>query len=535
MADYADYCAPVLRRPLFCVTLLWIGGILLAVRLPLPWGGWLVAAASFFLFWLLAGLLRPRLAALAISLAVLTLAAALGARLLAPPSADDPRYLPPGGVSVQGYPLETAASDAFGWRVRFRLIAYHQGACWLPRAGDIELRGRGAPPAPGHGSQVRGMVEDGDEPGNPYGFSRSAYLAQRGIRYRVRASSVQGLQTPAPLSRTDLLRAWLAQRFTELLPGAYGPLYGQLLNGLVLGLHGAALPAELVAQFRRAGTIHLMVVSGSQITLFSAVLLFPFWFAHYGRRRTSYPRLRMVLLLLSLPLLALYVLLADRGPSVDRAVLMVLLSTLALFLAFSPLARTRSFRPDNLTLLSAAALIMFISQPALLFSPSLQLSFAAVFGLLTITPILMRLCQRTLGPMSLLPSATLGAQLMTYPVLAWHFGTIPVLGAVTNLIAVPAVAVILPVGLLMLVFLPWCPAVAGALGLVVTPLLQLLLTVSAAAAQLPWAEIHWVVRSPWTVLCYYAVLGLSMLLLARWLHRKEEAWKIPAGREPRLW
>ncbi|MHB9022855.1 MAG: ComEC/Rec2 family competence protein [Armatimonadota bacterium] len=535
MPDLAEYCAPVLRRPLCCLTLLWIGGILLAVHVSLPWSGWLMIAAAFLLLlWGLAGPAR-RMAVIALALAVVALATALSARLLAPPAPGDARYLPPGGVALEGYPLEPAYKMFDGWRLRFRVTGWRRDVFRQPHAGIVELHGREDPPVPGWQYAVLGRVDVEEAPGNPYGFSRDTYRAQHGMTYGVQAYQTRRLPRVAPRARTDLLRARLAQMLARRMSGEYAPLYSQLLNGLVLGLHGAPLPPQLVAQFRRAGTIHLMVVSGSQITLLSAVLLFPLWFAGYGRRRTSYPRARMLLLLLSLPILGLYVVLADRGPSVDRALLMVLLGSLSLFLAFSPLARRRSYRPDSLTLLAAAALVMLIPQPALLFSPSLQLSFAAVFGLITVTPVLMRLFLRVLQPIALLPAATLGAQLMTYPVLAWHFGAIPVLGAVTNLVAIPAVGIILPIGLLMLLFLPWCPVVTQALGILITPLISLLLAVSAAAARVPWAEIRWVVRSPWMILGYLAVLGMLLMLLARRLHRTEEQWKIPAGREPRMW
>jgi competence protein ComEC len=278
-----------------------------------------------------------------------------------------------------------------------------------------------------------------------------------------------------------------------------------------------------------------MVVSGSQIALLGGLLVLPLWLAASGRVQTTYPRARLILLGCSLPILGAYVALADRGVSVDRALFMALLGIVAVILALSPLARRRTFRPDGLTLLSAAALVILVARPAALFGPSMQLSFAAVFGLLTVTPLFMRLLRRRLGPLALLCAATLGAQLMTYPVLAWHFGNIPLLAPLTNLVAVPVAAVLLPLGLLTITAAALVPPVAVLLNHVNVAFLDILLGVSAAAARLPFASLPVVVRSPWLLLLFLAVVGAAGWWLSRWLDSREEEWAVPEGREPAMW
>ncbi|HOF89563.1 MAG TPA: ComEC/Rec2 family competence protein, partial [Armatimonadota bacterium] len=423
----------------------------------------------------------------------------------------------------------------YGWRMPFRLTARAVGDHWVEAAGAVYLTGRELPPEPGRRWRVRGRVLPAEEVGNPFGFAWSAYLAERDLTASMRAYAAAPLGDSAPASRLYVVRAGLSERLAASMPAVYGPLYAQLLDSLVLGVYGSPLPPALTEQFRRAGTIHLMVVSGSQVALLGGILLFPLWLSVSGRARTTYPRARTLLLLCSLPILGLYVALADRGASVDRALLMGLLMTLAVFLALSPLARTRAFHPDGLTLLGAAALVILIGRPATLFGPSMQLSFAAVCGLLTLTPVFMRLLHPRLGPVALLVSATLGAQLMTYPVLAWHFGAIPLLAPLTNLVAVPLVALLLPLGLLTLVFATVVPPVAVLLNMINVPLLNGLLFVSAAAARLPFASLPLVVRSPWLILLYLALLAAGALALSRWLDTREDEWAIPAGREPVMW
>ena len=525
----------LLRRPLLCITLLWAAGILLATHWTLPWQYWAMAAFPLLITALLTGHGRETLARVSIAVAVVAAAAALCAWQTPHYTPDDPRYLPAGGVNVIGYPLSEAAHSAEGWRVRFRLTQRNLAAHWLPAAGEVDLAGQQAPPIPGHFYQLIAKVTAPYDAGNPFGFSWAGYLADHQLIAALRATVIMPLPGTAPIAPLPRLRAQLDQHLIATMPTIYRQVYAHLLDSLVLGFHGAPLPPVIIDQFRRAGTIHLIVASGSQVALLGGLLLIPLGLLSDGRGRTTYPRLRVLLLLLTLPLLALYVLLADRGPSIDRAALMLLLGILSLFLAFSPLARRRTFRPDALTLWAAAALILFICQSSLLFSPGMQLSFGAVFGIITITPVLVRCLQPWLGPLCLWPALTLGAQLLMLPVLAWQFGTIPALAPVTNFIAIPLAALLLPMGFAAMLCAAVVPALAVGLNCLNVPLMSVLLATNTIAAQCPLAEWHQVMRSPWATLGYLAALALVIRGLARWADTRPPEWRVPTGREPIMW
>ena len=530
-----NFLSPVLRRPLFCAALCLIAGIALGAHLRLPWQSWALAGLILLAAWWYLSLREAPVAAVALALAFCCLGAARYAWQSPAPPPGDPRYLPPGGIAMMGYPLSPPRTAADGWQTTFRLTARSDHAHWRRADGKVYLFGTGAPPTVGRYYRLLGRVMTVEEPGNPFGFSWRTYLQEHGLTYSVTAYTLAEQPGRAPASRVHRLRASLAARLAATMPGRYGALYAQLLNGLLLGVHGTDLPPQFTEQFRRAGTIHLMVVSGSQVALLAMFLLLPLWFAPRGQVDTTYPRLRVVLLLLSLPVLGLYLVLADRGASVDRALLMVLLTIVSVFLGFSPLARRRSFRPDGLTMLAVAALVVLLINPFLLFSPGMQLSFAAVLGLMVIAPPISRLLHRFLGPAALIPASTFGAQLATAPILAWHFGAIPVLGLATNLIAIPIVALLVPLGLVTLLFAVCLPAVATALNHVTVLLLHLLLAVSAGAAGVPWAEWRWVVRSPWPISVYLLALTAAVYFVSRWADSCGREWSIPAGREPRMW
>ncbi len=528
--------AAFFRRPLCCLTLLWAAGIIAAAHLSMAWWWWALAAGVLLITRVTCWRWPSPVAMLPLLGAVVCLGAASMAYRSAPFTPRDLRYLPSGGVMVSGYPLADPLRTETGWNATFRLTGLRTGATWQSAAGDVYLNGHGDPPFPGHQYRLLALVLPAADSGNPYGFSWRAFLAERALNYRLRVSRCEMQPEAAPKPWLPALRVYLIRRLEMTMPCTYGPLYTRLFEGLLLGVHGSPLPDILISQFRRAGTLHLMIVSGSQVALLGGFLLFPFWLIGHGRARLTFPRARMLLLGCSLPILLLYVMLADRGPSIDRALLMGVLTTLSVFLGCSPLARARAFQPDGLTLLAAAAWIMLIANPALLFSAGVQLSFLAVFGLLTITPILVRVFPRIPSFITLPLAATLAAQLMTYPVMAWHFGTVPILGPLTNLLAIPIVGLLLPLGLLTLLFAVIAPPLAMALNLVNLPLLQLLVRINALASRASWAEIYWYVRSPWPILLYYLLLAAGILVLARYANaRRERFAEVVDARLPQMW
>jgi competence protein ComEC len=531
----SDTLSSVLRRPLCCLAVVWAGGIILAASLAIPGVAWLLAGGVLGLAWILTARLPGVVPQLAFTLAFLCLAAGVCSPSFSPRAPDDPRYLPPGGVTLIGYTLTPPIATDYGWHTPFRLYARRVGQTWRSARGTVYLSGDGQGPRPSHYYQVDGTVIVEQPPGDPYQFDWRPYLADHDLSYRVRGVGCRPLAQPSPTAWATTFRALCRQRLAETLPAGYQQIYAQLLDSMLFGVSASSLPVQITEQFRRAGDIHLLIVSGSQVVLLASLLLVPLWLLPNGRARFSYPRLRAGLLLLSLPLLGFYLALADSGPSAERALLIALLIALSIFLALSPLAARRSYIPDRLTLLAAAALILLIGQPHWLFDPGMQLSFAAVFGLITLVPVFMRIWRRWPRVLAWALAATCAAQLMTFPILAWHFGIIPLLAPVTHLIVVPLVVVLLPLGLLTILCALLAPGVAILLNQLNYPLLHLLLLTNAAAADCAWGQLPCYTRSLWAVGVYYLAVWGLVRLLSKWLDSKCGEWEVPAGSEPRLW
>ena len=218
--------------------------------------------------------------------------------------------------------------------------------------------------------------------------------------------------------------------------GVPGP-EAELARGFVLG-QDDRIDAATVDDFRRSGLAHLLAVSGQNVLLL-ALLAMP------------------VLALLGVPLrarlvtvialIAIYVPVTGAGPSIQRAAVMGAAGIVAV-LAGRPSRRVYA-------LLLAAAITLVIN-PRAASDVGWQLSFAAVVGILFWARPLATLAARgRRGELSPLRrgladgiGVTVAATLATAPISAAHFETVSLASLPANLLALPAVAPVMWLGML---------------------------------------------------------------------------------------
>jgi competence protein ComEC len=200
-----------------------------------------------------------------------------------------------------------------------------------------------------------------------------------------------------------------------------------LARGFVLGADEGIDPATK-EDFRRAGLAHLLAVSGQNVTLL-ALLAMPA-LAAFGIAL----RERLVWLL---ALIAVYVPLAGAGPSIQRAGVMG---------AAGLVATISGRRTPRLYALVLALGLTLAIDPGVAADVGWQLSFAAVGGIFALASPLRSAIARRLGPGSLRHllaeggAVTIAATLATAPLIAFHFGRLSTTTLAANLLAMPAVA-----------------------------------------------------------------------------------------------
>jgi len=206
-----------------------------------------------------------------------------------------------------------------------------------------------------------------------------------------------------------------------------------LLHALVTG-DRSLVPATVTAGLRATGTSHLLAVSGLHVGLLAGLAaLFLRPVLHLAAPWMDAPR--WVLPLLGTALVLVFSASVGWPISTRRAAVMVAGALLATALG-------RSVRPWNL--LGLAAMLSVLAEPLSVRTLSFQMSFGAVAGMLSLR------WPRVSGPARWVVGgvgATLGATLGTLPATAWALQELPVTGPLANLVAVPAVGLMLPCAL----------------------------------------------------------------------------------------
>lgn len=204
---------------------------------------------------------------------------------------------------------------------------------------------------------------------------------------------------------------------SQVVPEPHASLLGGLLVG---GKH--SLGKELEEDFRTAGVVHIIVLSGYNITLVAYFFMSVFSFLP-GRLRTAF----------GVGSIFLFTVMTGAGAATVRASIM---AGLIIF------ARATGRAADVLHLLFVAGFFMVLANPRiLLHDPSFQLSFLATLGLLLLSEKISALL--TLVPEKFLlreiTAATLSTQIFVLPLLLYQTGNLSLVALPANLFILSAI------------------------------------------------------------------------------------------------
>jgi competence protein ComEC len=504
--------------PLIYLSCAWIAGIFIGASVPLHPATVLIGLIPLpLLFWFR----RQRRVIILTSLCVI---AFLGGALYFQSSlpANDATslqfYNERGAVEIKGVvDTEPEVRDrASHLRLAASEIKLNGG--WQPVSGTVLLL---VPryPAYEYGDQLR-VTGHLETPPQLDDFDYRSYLAHQGIHSTMIYPDIEKLgggHGSKPRQLLYALRSRLSQSLAEILPEPQA----SLAQGIVLG-NRSMIPDSLETAFSHSGTAHLLAISGLHLGILT-VMLIALGIRLFGRRHYIYVWLALVIIWL-------YALITGMHPPVTRAVIMA-----SLFLAAELLGRQRS----AITALTFAAAIMVGLNPQILWQASFQMSFLAMTGLIFIFPPLQaagkKAVKATLGEDGAAVSAasmaidslsaSLGAILAVWPLIAYYFGIISFSGPLATFCALPALPGIILTG-----------ALAGGIGIIALPLAQVigwlawlflsyLLLLVNIFASLPWAFTETGPISAGVIGGYYLALALAL-----WLNsHRQQAGTIVAG------
>lgn len=249
-------------------------------------------------------------------------------------------------------------------------------------------------------------------------FDYIDYLGKDGIFYEFKKAQVEALEKANALSISAILFS-LKQHFIMNLKKVLGEPHAALASGLVVG-EKAALGNDLIDDFRRAGLIHIVVLSGYNITIIAASI----------RRILSFlPRTTGIIL--GGIGIVLFGILVGGGATVVRSCIMALIALFAELL--------RKDYAVGRALFIAGALMLIQNPLILLYDPSFQLSFMATLGLILLSSPLeekLGFITEKAGIRGLVAS-TFATQIFVSPLIFYMMGQLSIVGIFVNIIVLP--------------------------------------------------------------------------------------------------
>jgi competence protein ComEC len=332
-------------------------------------------------------------------------------------------------------------------------------------------------------------------------FDYPGYLAKDGIGYQMSFADIEILGSGnAVKSWLYTIKRWYVRGIGAVLPEPHA----SLAAGITVG-EKRSLGEKLLDDFRETGIVHIVVLSGYNVTIIAESIL---------RVLARLPS--TIGLSVGGVAIVLFALMTGASASIVRASVM---AAIALFAR----AVGRRYAIARALLLAVVGMVLW-SPHILVFDPGFQLSVIATIGLIYVAPLLEAKLQRIperFGFRSIV-AATLGTQFTVLPLLLYQTGTLSIVS--------------LPVNLLVLVTMPFAMLfsfIAGVLGGVFGSLALPLAAPAYALLSYAFLVVEWFASLPFAAVTVksfsFAWVVVAYALMGGWL-----AWRYQRNTRPEV-
>nr|WP_315157954.1 ComEC/Rec2 family competence protein [uncultured Flavobacterium sp.] len=295
------------------------------------------------------------------------------------------------------------------------------------------------------------LIKNTPQKKNPNQFDYSKYLENKQIYAQLYADPNE-IQLNSEITKDIWYHA--SQFRTRIIQNLEKSKFSNkelnVATALIMGQQQDIAP-EIIQDYQYAGAVHILSVSGLHIgfiLLFITFVLKPFPNTKKGA---------FIKLLITLAALFLFGILAGLAPSVVRSV------TMFSFVAVGQYLR-RSVSIYHTLLVSILLILLF--QPSFLFDVGFQLSYAALFFIVWLQPLLANIWRpknKIANYFWNILTVSFAAQIGTLPLSIYYFHQFPGLFFITNLIVIPFLGFIMSLGVLVMLlaafgWIPYYPA-----------------------------------------------------------------------------
>lgn len=326
-----------------------------------------------------------------------------------------------------------------------------------------------------------------DLPRNSGGFNYRRYLKTQKIYLTSisKDTKVIGKNQLSPLEELSEKVREKVRKFTENTMDSES---SGILQALVIG-DDKEIEEDIEEQYKKAGMIHLLVVSGGHVAFLVMLITYILEFFNIGKNKRKY---FMVLVII------LYIFITGCTPSVLRAGIATIIIIIGNLIGR---------QNDTLTTIGLVALILMLDNPNVIYSLSFELSFLGALGIILGYPKLNEIIHKILpNKISEAVSLTLSAQLFVTPITLYNFNTIYFGGIISNIFSMSLAGIIMMYGIILCPIFIAIPPLGIILAKPLELLIKLMNIVANVFANIPFLNYTLPTPSILQVLIYYAVL-----------------------------
>ena len=392
-------------------------------------------------------------------------------------------------------PIHLSESD---YESQFQAIGNKRQSIIVYLQGEFE---------PGIGSYVivSGQMSYFNKASNPGEFDAHRFYSGRGVLFAVKKAEVlkESIACNRLLQTLKEFRLRQEAYLQEYLPDGNDAIMKAMLFG-----NKKEMDEETRELYQKNGIAHILAISGLHISLLGMsvykVLLhlpFPKWCR----------------LFISGSFLVLYCFMVGMSASAFRALVMFS------FFLLSKLLK-RSY--DMITAMAFSALVWLLLYPGYLFDCGFQLSYAAIAGIGIVLPVLTGIADsvkiKWFRKFITLFLPSLSVNLMTAPILIYHYHELSFFSIALNLIVIPLMAPLLLCGIGMLTAANLFGSITGIPALVCALPVNIILWIYEMGCRiLEWFPIgrrNIAPLSLWELILYYSILFVMTVLVKKKSH-----------------
>jgi len=329
-------------------------------------------------------------------------------------------------------------------------------------------------------------------------FDYKNYLRVRGVLAMIRYGTVEHIEDGGS-SLFSFLYA-TKHSFETSLERVLPEPHASLMEGILLGAR-RGIPDDLTQAFVISGLIHVVVLSGYNISIVAEAML---------RSLAFLPRTARFAIGGSM--MVLFALMTGAGATTVRASIMGLIAILARYMN----------RPASaLRALGLAAFLMLLWNPlSLVYDVSFILSVLATFGLITLSPFVEKYLPTFFDRVPSIKSiaaSTIAVQIYILPALLYFTGVLSFVSFPANILALPVVPIVMLLGFISGLLGLLHPVLAIFPAALAHVLLQWMLWVATTSAALPFsatvvAEFPlWVAAGLYIPLTWFAITAYKKI------------------------